>query len=219
MGAARRHKTICPGRMKYRRHDSVSSSASKFPGDEVSRSSYMLRILGFCNTAGDPEPRIRRSFRRICKPIFPFFWREMLSLSYWRASRSTVYFRERLEYHFPGHLLYNFLEKIVLKKKVVSASVTRHAEAWETLEKCLPIVITPFPETNQQNGLVISYPTQSMDSYFQYPSDFFRLYWTHTRKRAEKTRSKNRVEKSYLGISACSCRAVISQDDYMILLE
>lgn len=32
--------------MKYRRHDSVSSSASKFPGDEVSRSSYMLRTLG-----------------------------------------------------------------------------------------------------------------------------------------------------------------------------
>ena len=25
--------------------------------------------------------------------------------------------RERLDYHFPGHLLYNFLEKIVLKKK------------------------------------------------------------------------------------------------------
>lgn len=195
MDAARRHKT--PG-SEPRQNEVQASWFCQFLCIQVPRR-WSVQVKLHATHIGDPEPRIRRSFRRICKPIFPFFWREMLSLSYWRASRSTVYFTERLDYHFPGRLLYNFLEKIVLKKKVVSASLTRHAEAWETLEKCLPIVITPFPETNQQNGLVISYPTQSMDLHFQYPSDFFRLHWTHTRKRAEKTRSKNCVEKSYLG--------------------
>ena len=152
-----------PGKMMYKRHDSVSSSASQFPGDEVSRPSYTLRMLGFWNTAGDPELRTCRSFRRICKPMFPLFWRQTLSLSYWKQAGPRFTLERETRLPFSRSFALQFPCKDSLKKKIVSASLTRHAETWETLEKCLPIVITPFPQTNQQNGLVISHPTQSMD--------------------------------------------------------